>query len=241
MNEDGISDKHLTKRAQRTENTRRRILDASIRLFMEQGYEKTTTRQILNEVGILNGSLYNIYKSKEDIFSDIVINALEEAMRHASDSLPENTPVRVRLAYIFHMQLYFAARSQRIAELLTIAHERWGIHKRVVEALTAWVKKADVNEEMYTDSYDFPMKLDACTGWVRHMGRFYENRIYAFALDAQLTKGQVEVLLLDQNKQPLLQLSSQNPTQSIHLDGETSRYYLQWKFHSASGKCELHW
>ena len=84
MSDDGLSDKRLTKRAQRTENTRRRILDASIRLFMEQGYEKTTTRQILNEVGILNGSLYNIYKSKEDIFSDIVINALEEAMRHAS-------------------------------------------------------------------------------------------------------------------------------------------------------------
>ena len=85
------------------------------------------------------------------------------------------------------------------------------------------------------------VKLDACTGWVRHMGRFYENRIYAFTLDAQLTKGQAEVLLLDQNKQPLLQLDRQNPTQSIHLDGQTSRYYLQWKFHSASGRCELHW
>ena len=72
-------------------------------------------------------------------------------------------------------------------------------------------------------------------------GRFFENRIYAFALDAQLTKGQAEVLLLDQNKRLLLQLRSQNPTQSIHLDGETSRYYLQWKFQSAFGRCELHW
>ena len=55
------------------------------------------------------------------------------------------------------------------------------------------------------------------------------------------TKGQAEVLLLDQNKQPLLQLSGQNPTQSIHLDGQTNRYYLQWKFQHASGRCELHW
>ena len=149
MSDDGLSDKRLTKRAQRTENTRRRILDASIRLFMEQGYEKTTTRQILNEVGILNGSLYNIYKSKEDIFSDIIISALDEAMRHATDSLPEGTPTRMRLAYIFHIQIYFAARSQRIAELLTIAHEKWGIHKRVVDSLTDWM-------------YDFPLKLDAC-------------------------------------------------------------------------------
>lgn len=85
------------------------------------------------------------------------------------------------------------------------------------------------------------VKLDACTGWVRHMGRFYENRTYTFALDARLTKGEAEVLLLDQKKQPLLKLTRENPAQSIHLEGETSRYYLQWKFYSASGKCELHW
>lgn len=73
------------------------------------------------------------------------------------------------------------------------------------------------------------------------MGRFYENRIYTFALDARLTKGEAEVLLLDQEKQPLLNLSRQPPSQSIYLEGETSRYYLQWKFQHASGTCELRW
>ena len=83
--------------------------------------------------------------------------------------------------------------------------------------------------------------LNACTGWVRHMGRFHENRTYTFALVVRLTKGEAEVLLLDQKKQPLLKLSQQNPSQSIQLEAETSRYYLQWEFHSASGKCELSW
>ena len=55
------------------------------------------------------------------------------------------------------------------------------------------------------------------------MGRFYENRIFAFALNAQLTKSEVEVLLLDQNKQPLLKLSNQNPTQSILSAVEVSQ------------------
>ena len=85
------------------------------------------------------------------------------------------------------------------------------------------------------------VNLDACTGWVRHMGRFFENRTYTFVLDARLNKGTAEVLLLDQKKQPLLKLSQQNPSQSIHLVGETSRYYLQWAFQHASGKCELRW
>ncbi len=82
--------------------------------------------------------------------------------------------------------------------------------------------------------------LKACTGWVRHMGRFYESRAYTFTLDAELSKGDAEVLLLDQKKQPLLKLSKQLPTQAIDLDGK-SRYYLRWEFQNASGKCELRW
>ncbi len=83
--------------------------------------------------------------------------------------------------------------------------------------------------------------VDSCTGFVRHMGRFYEDRTYTFILDAKLAKGDVEVLLMDRKKQPLLKLTPQNPTQTIALDGKTSRYDLRWNFKSASGSCELRW
>ena len=84
------------------------------------------------------------------------------------------------------------------------------------------------------------LTLNTCTGWVKHMGRFYESKTYSFRFDAQLSKGTVEVFLLDKNKQPLLRLSQQTPSHTIHLDGK-SRYYVQWEFKSASGKCELRW
>ncbi len=82
--------------------------------------------------------------------------------------------------------------------------------------------------------------LNACTGWVKHMGRFYESRTYTFVLDAQLTKGDVELLLLDKNKQPLWKLNRQSSSQTIDLDAK-NRYYLRWEFKNASGKCELRW
>ena len=82
--------------------------------------------------------------------------------------------------------------------------------------------------------------LEACTGYVRHMGRFFESKTYVFVLDAQLTNGDAEVFLLDNKKRPLLKLSRQCPSQSIDLDGHC-RYYLRWEFKSASGKCELSW
>jgi len=72
------------------------------------------------------------------------------------------------------------------------------------------------------------------------MGRFYESRTYTFVLDTQLSNGNVELLLLDKKKQPLLKLNRQFSSQTIDLD-EKNRYYLRWKFKNASGKCELRW
>lgn len=82
--------------------------------------------------------------------------------------------------------------------------------------------------------------LNACTGWVRHRGGFREGGTYTFTLDAQLTGGDAEVLLLDRNKRRLLRLNRFHPEDSIELDGK-SRYDIQWEFHHATGTCELRW
>lgn len=84
------------------------------------------------------------------------------------------------------------------------------------------------------------VSLDSCTGWVRHMGRFRDSRVYAFSLDCRLSKGSAEVLLLDRQKQELLRLNQVRSTGEIELDGG-SRYYLRWEFKNATGKCELRW
>lgn len=80
----------------------------------------------------------------------------------------------------------------------------------------------------------------SCSGWVKHIGRFYESRTYEFVLNAQLSKGNVEVILLDAKKRQLMRLNRQTPTGIIDLDAK-NRYYLRWEFKSATGKCELHW
>lgn len=82
--------------------------------------------------------------------------------------------------------------------------------------------------------------LSSCTGWVRHVGRFQESGTYEFTFDAQLSKGNAEVILWDKKKLQLLKLDRQSPTARIELDRK-NRYYLHWHFKSATGKCELRW
>ena len=81
--------------------------------------------------------------------------------------------------------------------------------------------------------------LDSCTGWVKHAGRFCESRSYEFTLECQLSSGDVDVILLDKEKQ-LLKLNQQTPIGKAELDSH-SRYYLRWEFRNATGKCELRW
>jgi len=50
------------------EETRNRIIDVSLKLFMEKGYESTSIQDILNHLdGLSKGAIYHHFKSKEDI------------------------------------------------------------------------------------------------------------------------------------------------------------------------------
>ena len=82
--------------------------------------------------------------------------------------------------------------------------------------------------------------MKSCTGWARYMGRFFESGTYELTLDTQLLNGDVGVVVLSKNKESLMKLNRQSPTGKIDLDRK-NRYYLQWEFKSATGKCELRW
>jgi AcrR family transcriptional regulator len=53
-------------------NTRSRIQSVAVELFGEQGYEKTSLREIAERLGVTKAALYYHYKSKEDIVHSLV-------------------------------------------------------------------------------------------------------------------------------------------------------------------------
>lgn len=52
-------------------STRERILTESLELFAEKGYHGTSMREIAKAVGIKGSSIYNHFKGKEDVFSEL--------------------------------------------------------------------------------------------------------------------------------------------------------------------------
>jgi AcrR family transcriptional regulator len=53
-------------------STRARILQVALELFTEQGYDKTSLREIAERLGVTKAALYYHFKSKEDIFRAIL-------------------------------------------------------------------------------------------------------------------------------------------------------------------------
>ncbi|MBO1333888.1 TetR/AcrR family transcriptional regulator [Streptomyces sp. VRA16 Mangrove soil] len=64
------------KPQQRRGDTRQRIQDVTLELIAEQGYEKTSLREIAERLGVTKAALYYHFKTKEDIvvslFSDLM-------------------------------------------------------------------------------------------------------------------------------------------------------------------------
>jgi AcrR family transcriptional regulator len=68
------------------ERRRRQIADAAVRLFIDQGFHKTTTRQIARASDISIGSLYEYFNCKEDILylvCDFIHSEMEQGVAKA--------------------------------------------------------------------------------------------------------------------------------------------------------------
>ncbi|MDT0404212.1 MULTISPECIES: TetR/AcrR family transcriptional regulator [Streptomyces] len=58
-------------RQRRRGNTRQRIQDVALELFAEQGYEKTSLREIAEHLDVTKAALYYHFKTKEEILVSI--------------------------------------------------------------------------------------------------------------------------------------------------------------------------
>jgi len=59
------------------EETRKKLLDVGVSMFIDQGYHGTGIQGVVDMAGIPKGSFYNYFKSKEDFGSKTIIHFAE--------------------------------------------------------------------------------------------------------------------------------------------------------------------
>lgn len=72
---------------------RNKILETAKKLFLEQGYKKTTIRQIVENSGITSGSIYNLFENKDEIFAALIDEMMGESIQVVEEEFGTREPV----------------------------------------------------------------------------------------------------------------------------------------------------
>src|SRR6267142_118918 len=102
------------RRAQNKEAIRKRIVTAALSLFQTKGFDATTTRAIARKAGIAEGTVFNYFRTKEDI----ALHFFEQEVDQAITSVRDNprlrkAPLEEKLFALVHSQLEFLAPHER--------------------------------------------------------------------------------------------------------------------------------
>lgn len=83
------------------EERKMEILDTAEHLFETQGFDNTSTNDILNEIGIARGTLYYHFKSKEEILDAIISRLTRQLLEKAKKLIEKkNVPLSQQLTLI---------------------------------------------------------------------------------------------------------------------------------------------
>src|SRR5256886_12320401 len=102
------------RRAQNKAAIRKRIVTAALSLFQTKGFDATTTKAIARKAGIAEGTVFNYFRTKEDI----ALHFFEQEVDQAIVSVRENprlrkAPLEEKLFALVHSQLEFLAPYER--------------------------------------------------------------------------------------------------------------------------------
>jgi AcrR family transcriptional regulator len=75
------------RRRREKENRKQAILKAARKLFFEKGFKAVTVDHIAQKAELSKGSVYLYFKSKEEIYTHILLNDIEKFHRKINDSL----------------------------------------------------------------------------------------------------------------------------------------------------------
>lgn len=106
------------RKQDRSKRTERQILNAALRVFSRDGISRSRIADIAAEAGISTSTLYEYYKSKEDLAYDVPMHHLAEFFAAYRDAAPASMSAKDRLVLYLTMSTDYAREHAEWARLL---------------------------------------------------------------------------------------------------------------------------
>lgn len=98
---------------------RQRIIDASLAMFLEEGYEKTSIRNIADRIEYSPATIYLYYKDKDELLYDVQGTAFDRLMEEFTQKATSKSPWK-RLEQICETYVNFGLTQPELYALMFI-------------------------------------------------------------------------------------------------------------------------
>jgi AcrR family transcriptional regulator len=117
---------------------RQRIIDAAIQMFLEEGYEKTSIRNIAEKIEYSPATIYLYYKDKDELLYDVQGQAFDKLYQTFRDEATAKDPFK-RLGQIMLTYVHFGKKNPELYDLMFIIRAPMN----VVEEKELWTNGHD--------------------------------------------------------------------------------------------------
>ncbi|MFN3714461.1 MAG: TetR family transcriptional regulator [Alcanivoracaceae bacterium] len=163
------------------------VLRSAARLFREQGYDRTTVKEIAEACNMLPGSLHYRYQAKEDILVDLMRLGLEEASIAVSQSVEGVTEPaeQLRRGINAHLQMLVSGSDMVYVLLFEWRSLRGGARREMIKLRdryeSLWAAMLQLLAEQGVIRKDVDLELLRLIGlgalnwvatWFREEGRY---------------------------------------------------------------------
>ncbi len=163
------------KKTRRSHNRVQLLLDVAAKLFAEKGYKETTMRNIASEIGILPGSVYYHFPSKQELLLAVYEKGVEGLIARVDAAIcQKNDPwERLEAAVVAHLdtilnkgdyaRVMIGVLPEKVPDLHTdLVELRNRYEQPFKELVNALPVKADVNKKMLR------LMLLGSMNWTQH-------------------------------------------------------------------------
>ena len=165
-----------TRPTPRAEDTRRRIYEAALELFREQGFEQTTMRDIAAKAGVALGGAYYYFSSKEAIVLAFYHDMQENSHEATLEAMAGHKKLKDRIRVVMEKRFELLGPNRKFCDALfrhapdskdplsPFSEETRSIRERSIEHLRIALEGGDVKVPA-----DLKQQLPYLL-WLYHMG-----------------------------------------------------------------------
>ena len=152
--------------------TRRKILTVCVRLFLEQGYKRTSVSQIVDEAGVARGSYLNLFPTKDKILLDLTETMFGGQFGMARSIADAKLPPVYAYAVETAIQLTLTELNENLREIYIEAYSLPETSEYIYLHTTAELKQIfGANFPDYSDSDFYEMEIGTAGLMRNYMAR----------------------------------------------------------------------